>query len=107
MSEESNPQYEELKQLIEEKERLAQEGKYLEAEEIKQKIIQMKKGSNNLKKNTLHETQLKKRETLEGDYETERTELESKWDKKIQEFVDEGKKQEKELVETHNKKMEE
>ena len=107
MSEEANPQNEELKQLMEEKERLAQEGKYLEAEEIKQKIIQMKKGSNNLKKNNLHESHVKKRETLEGDYETERAELESKWDKKIQEFVDEGKKQEKELVETHNKKMEE
>ena len=107
MIDENNPQYEELKQLMEEKERLAQEGKYLEAEEIKQKIIQMKKGSNNLKKNTLHENHIKKRETLEGDYETERSELEHKWDKKIQEFVDEGKKQEKELVETHNKKMEE
>ena len=107
MIDEDNPQFEELKKLMEEKDRLAQEGKYLEAEEIRQKIIQMKKGSNNLKKNNLHETHVKKRETLEGDYETERTELESKWDKKIQEFVDEGKKQEKELVETHNKKMEE
>ena len=107
MLEENNPQFEELKQLMEEKERLVQEGKYLEAEEIKQKIIQMKKGSNLLKKNSLHESHIKKRETLEGDYETERHELESKWDKKIQEFVDEGKKQEKELVELHNKKMEE
>ena len=92
---------------MEEKERLVQEGKYLEAEEIKEKINQMKKGSNLLKKNNLHESHIKKRETLEGDYETEKHELESKWDKKIQEFVDEGKKQEKELVEMHNKKMEE
>ena len=34
-----------------------------------------------------------------------RKELEEKWDKKIQEFVELGKKQEKELVENHNKKM--
>ncbi len=107
MLDESNPQFEELKQLMEEKERLVQEGKYLEAEEVKQKINNLKKGSNNQKKNSLQEDHIKKRQTLEGDYETERKELEEKWDKKIQGFVDEGKKQEKELVEFHNKKMEE
>ena len=107
MIDEDNPQFEELKKLMEEKDRLAQEGKYLEAEEIRQKIIQMKKGSNNLKKNSLQESHIKKRETLEGDYETERHDLEAKWYKKIQQFVDEGKKQEKELIEAHSKKMEE
>ena len=107
MLDESNPQFEELKQFMEEKERLVQEGKYLEAEEVKQKINNLKKGSNNQKKNSLQEDHIKKRQTLEGDYETERKELEEKWDKKIQGFVDEGKKQEKELVEFHNKKMEE
>ena len=49
----------------------------------------MKKGSNLLKKNSLLESHIKERETLEGDYEEERHELKSKWDKKIQEFVDE------------------
>ena len=107
MSEEKNSQMEELKKLMEEKERFVQEGKYMEAEEIKQKILEMKTGSNNLKKNTLQENHIKKRESLEGDYEAEKKELESKWDKKIKEFVDDGKKQEKELVEMHNKKMEE
>ena len=107
MLEEDNPQFQELKQLMEEKEHFVQEGKYLEAEEIKQKINEMKKDSNLNKKNSLHESHVKKRQTLEGDYETEKKELEEKWDKKIKDFVDEGKKQEKELVETHNKKMEE
>ena len=107
MLEESDPQYQELKKLLEEKERLVQEGKYLEAEDVKQQINNLKKGSNNQKKTSLHEDHVKKRETLEGDYETERKELEEKWDKKIQAFVDDGKKQEKELVELHNKKMEE
>ena len=107
MSESNNPQYEEIKKLLEEKEQLVSEGKYLEAEEIKKKISEMKKDNSIQKKGALHENQVKERQNLEQDYETERKELEEKWDKKIQEFVDEGKKQEKELVETHNKKMEE
>ena len=107
MIDKNNPQYEEIKQLLEEKEKLVQEGKYLEAEEIKQKISSMKKGNSTQKQVSLHENQVKERQTLEGDYESERKEVEEKWDKKIQEFVEEGKKQEKELVEEHNKKMEE
>ena len=107
MSANEDPQSNEIKQLMEEKERLVQEGKYLEAEEIKQKINAMKKGTSSQKTGELHDNQIKERETLEGDYESERKELEEKWDKKIKDFVEEGKKQEKELVELHNKKMEE
>ena len=107
MIDSNSEQYQELKQLMEEKDRLVQEGKYLEAEEIKLKINDMKRGTNYQKRDALHENQIKERQALEGDYETERKELEEKWDKKIQEFVEEGKKQEKELVELHNKKMEE
>ena len=102
-----SPEFNDIKQLMEEKERLVQEGKYLEAEEIKQKINAMKKGTSTQKTGELHENQIKERETLEGDYESERKELEEKWDKKIKDFVEDGKKQEKELVELHNKKMEE
>ena len=97
----------EIKRLKEEKERLVKEGKYLEAEEIKEKINEMKKGSSNEKRDTLYENQEKERKSLEGDYELEKKELEEKWDKKIQNFIEEGKKQEKELVEMHNQKMEE
>ena len=103
----NNPNYEEIKQLMEEKEQLVQQGKYLEADQIKIKIEQMKKGKNTEKIGNLHENQVQERKNLENDYETERKELEEKWDKKIQEFVEKGKKEEKELVETHNKKMEE
>ena len=107
MADNENAQFQEIKQLMEEKDRLVQEGKYLEADQIKQKINAMKKGTSSQKQGALHDSQVKERQTLEGDYESERKELEEKWDKKIQEFVDEGKKQEKELVEAHNKKMEE
>ena len=103
----ANPRFEELKQLMEEKDTLVKEGKYLEAEEIRKKIMSIKNDSNSQKKGALHSTQVKQRETLEDEYKTERKELEEKWDKKIQEFVELGKKQEKELVELHNKKMEE
>ena len=104
---EGNDQYQSLKELLEEKEKLVAEGKYLEADEIKQKIEEMKKDSSYQKNDALYESQEKERQDLENDYETERRELEEKWDKKIQEFVEQGKKMEEELVEAHNKKMEE
>ena len=104
---EGNEQYQSLKELLEEKEKLVAEGKYLEADEIKQKIEEMKKDSSYQKNDALYESQEKERQDLENDYETERRELEEKWDKKIQEFVEQGKKMEEELVEAHNKKMEE
>ena len=93
MADPSSQKSQEIKQLMEEKDKLVQEGKYLEAEEIKQKIKDMKKDNNSQKVGELHESQVKEIQTLEGDYETERKELEEKWDKKIQEFVDDGKKQ--------------
>ena len=103
----NHPKYEELKKLMEEKDALAKEGKYLEAEEIRKKILSIKNDSSTNKKGELHNMQVKQRQTLEDEYKSERKELEEKWDKKIQEFVELGKKQEKELVESHNKKMEE
>ena len=102
-----NSRFEELKKLMEEKDSLVKEGKYLEAEEIRRKILSIKTDSSSQKKGSLHTLQVKQRQTLEEEYKTQRKELEEKWDKKIQEFVDGGKKQEKELVELHNKKMEE
>lgn len=103
----ANPRFEELKKLMEEKDSLVKEGKYLEAEEIRRKILSIKTDSSSQKKGSLHSLQVKQRQTLEDEYKSERKELEEKWDKKIQEFVELGKKQEKELVEMHNKKMEE
>ena len=78
MADSNSPQFQEIKQLKEEKNKLVQEGKYLKAEEIKQKIRDMKKGNNTQKVGELYESQVKEREVLEGDYETERKELEEK-----------------------------
>jgi protein-arginine kinase activator protein McsA len=49
MKDSNSPQFQEIKQLMEEKDKLVQEGKYLEAEEIKEKIKNMKKNSNTQK----------------------------------------------------------
>ena len=87
MADSNSAQFQGIKQLIEEKDKLVQEGKYLEAEEIKQIIRDMKKGNNTQKVGELYEFQVKEREVLEGDYETERKVLEEKWDKKIQEYA--------------------
>ena len=103
----ANPRYEELKKLMEEKDSLVKEGKYLEAEEIRKKILSIKNDSSSQKRGSVQSLQIKQRQTLEDEFKNERKELEEKWDKKIQEFVELGKKQEKELVESHNKKMEE
>ena len=74
MADSNSAQFQEIKQLIVEKDKLVQEGKYLEAEEIKQKIRDMKKGNNTQKVGELYEFQVKEREVLEGDYEIERKE---------------------------------
>ena len=68
---------------MEEKDTLVKEGKYLETEEILQKIISIKNESSSNKKGSLHSTQQKQRESLEEEYKTERKELEEKWGKKI------------------------
>lgn len=46
----ANPRFEELKKLMEEKDSLVKEGKYLEAEEIRQKILSLKTDSSSQKK---------------------------------------------------------
>ena len=72
MADSGSQKSQEIKQLLEEKDKLVQEGKYLEAEEIKQKIKDMKKNNNSQKVDELHESQIKEIQTLEGDYEKER-----------------------------------
>ena len=42
----ANPRFEELKKLMEEKDSLVKEGKYLEAEEIRRKILSIKTAFN-------------------------------------------------------------
>ena len=74
--EENNPKFEELKKLMEEKDSLVKEGKYLEAEEIRQKILSLKTDSSSQKKGDLHSLQIKQRQTLEDEYKNQRKELE-------------------------------
>lgn len=98
---------EELRELLEEKEKLVEEGNYAEAEKIRKKIVELKQNSNRKKTSTLSQSQRKEREELEDAHDKARRDLNEKWDKKIQEFVESGKKMEEELISQHNKKMEE
>ena len=72
---------------MEEKDTLVKEGKYLEEEEISQKIILIKIDSSSKKWGSLHSTQQKQRESLEEEYKIERKELEEKWDKKFKNLL--------------------
>ncbi len=72
---------------MEEKDTLDKEGKYLEAEEIRQKIISIKIDSSSKKWGSLHSTQQKQRESLEEEYKRDRKELEEKWDKKFKNLL--------------------
>lgn len=96
-----------LRQLMLDKEKFVEEGKYDEAEECRQKIEDLKNDANTKKSGMLQENQERERDDLDTDYENERKELEEKWDKKIQEFVDNGKRSEEELVKLHETKMKE
>ena len=96
-----------IAKLNEEKERLVEERKYLEADKIKKQIEELKKSAGAGKAEALKETQMKERQELQEDYESERKALIEKWNDKIQDFVDRGKKIEDNLIAAHNKKMEE
>lgn len=96
-----------INELIQQKERLVTEGRYLEANEIKNQINQIKNTSLYHKTLTLTETQERQNEGLEEAFNIELQSLIEEWDNKIQAFVEKGKQAEMELNEIHNNQMEE
>lgn len=96
-----------INELIQQKERLASEGRYLEANEIKNQINQIKNTSLYHKTQSLTETQERQNEGLEEAFNIELQSLIEEWDNRIQAFVEKGKQAEMELNETHNTQMEE
>lgn len=96
-----------INELIQQKERLASEGRYLEANEIKNQINQIKNTSLYHKNQTLTEAQERQNEGLEEAFNIELQSLIEEWDNRIQTFVEKGKQAEMELNETHNIQMEE
>ena len=96
-----------LLELTQQKEKLVSEGKYLEANEVKNKINEIKNSSLYRKSQTLTETQEKQNEGLEEAFNIELHDLVEFWDNKIQDFIEKGKQAETELNEYHNQQMEE
>ena len=85
-----------INELIQQKERLVTEGRYLEANEIKNQINQIKNTSLYHKTLTLTETQERQNEGLEEAFNIELQSLIEEWDNKIQAFVEKGKQAEME-----------
>ena len=96
-----------LMQLLQEKEKLVSEGKYLEANEIKSKIDQLRKSNKNMRTHTLNLIQNKQNEDLEENYNLEYQNVSDMWDNKLLSFIENGNKLEEELVQNQNNKLEE
>ena len=96
-----------LMQLLQEKEKLVSEGKYLEANEIKSKIDQLRKSNKNMRTQTLNLIQNKQNEDLEENYNLEYQNVSDMWDNKLLSFIENGNKLEEELVQNQNNKLEE
>ena len=96
-----------LMQLMQEKEKLVSEGKYLEANEIKSKIDKLRKSNKNMRTQTLNLIQNKQNEDLEENYNLEYQNVSDMWDNKLLSFIENGNKLEEELVQNQNNKLEE
>ena len=96
-----------INSLIEEKNRLVSEGKYLEANEIKNKINEIRCNSLTNKTLSLSETQEKQIEHLEEAFNNDFRLLAEQWEERLSEFIEKGKQSESDLNNMHNIQMEE
>ena len=96
-----------LMQLIQEKEKLVSEGKYLEANEVKSKIDKLRKSNRNMRTQTLNLIQNKQNEELEENYNLEYQKVSDMWDNKLLAFIENVNKLEDELAQNQNSKLEE
>lgn len=94
-------------ELMVEKERLATEGRYLEANEIKNKINELKRMSSTQKTITLNDYQYTETQKLEEEYSQEYKALNEYWQVKIEQYEDNGRRSEEEMLKIHNANMEE
>lgn len=88
-----------------EKLRLVEEGKYVEAENIKQKIKEVKEnyeGRNKIAIADQHENEMK---ALEEEYNRELMYFHESWDERFRELQDKSRKEEDSLIENQEKEM--
>lgn len=83
--------------MVLEKEQLAQEGNYLECEELRKRIAELKVNMSNQKKKDLNYQHSTEMVNLEENYNKEIAELNIKWDTLFNEFNEKAKKMEDSL----------
>ena len=99
----NNPQQDDINQLIQEKERLVSEGKYLEANELKIKIQDLKNKTKTTKKKEMDNNQEAQNQQLVDLYQDEVRNLSLKWDKEIEEFIEKNKDLEEKCLDMEKK----
>ena len=92
--------------LLEEKNTLVSQGKYLEAETIKHQISDILHNSQSNKTFSLSETQSKQNENLEDSFNTEFLSLANHWETRLTDFITKSTQSENELLSSHNLQME-
>ena len=92
--------------LLEEKNTLVSQGKYLEAETIKQQISHIIHNSHSNKTFSLSETQDKQNEHLEESFNNEFISLAHHWETRLTEFITKCDQNEKEMLTSHSNQME-
>lgn len=97
---------EKIQSLIQEKERLVNEGKYMEADRVKQQIKELKANTLSEHNKNLCNAQDQDNEGLEEAFTEEFEEATKIWDNKVNAFIEEGKKMEENLREKHKADME-
>jgi hypothetical protein len=91
--------------LIKEKQQLASEGKYLEAEAIRRKINELRENNINLKKKEINQHHVSELRSLEEAYNKEITEHIKQWGEIFSQFQEKIKKQEDILADKHRYEM--
>jgi hypothetical protein len=92
--------------LSKEKDQLAFEGRYLEAENIRLKINELKESLSGKKKKDLTSQHNAEMQNLEENYNKELFELNQEWDSRFGVFNEKARKMEEMLNEKHKQEME-
>lgn len=90
-----------------EKEQLAQEGRYLEAEALKQKINELKNGVSGQRKRDLDYQHMTESKSLEDNYNNDLMKLNEEFEKIFFNYTEQGKISEENLNNKHKREMDE
>jgi hypothetical protein len=96
-----------VSKLIQEKLRLAEEGRYIEADQLKRRIHEIEMQIDNTTSKNIESQQEVEIRYLEEEYERELNEFQSHWDARFAEFDHKSKMEENVLAENHNNEMNE